>query len=139
MENVNVVVLSGRLTKDPELRSLPSGVSVCALRLAVTKSVKGQDGTWSDAPCYFDVTVWSGQGESCARYLSRGSAVIVKGRLDWREWEAPDGGKRQAVSVVAERVEFGAKGDGGGSGQAPAQDYAPAPAAAAPAEDDIPF
>ena len=136
MEDLNTVALAGRLTKDPEVRAV-GDTSVCALRLAVTKSVK-RDGRWEDAPCYFDVSVWGNQGENAARYLSRGSFVMVRGRLDWREWETPEGGKRQAVSVVAERVHFGPKGDGGGEssgGFTPRQEAAPAQAP----EDDIPF
>jgi single-strand DNA-binding protein len=69
----------------------------------------GKDGSgeWVDKPNYFDVTVWGAQGENCATYLEKGRAVAIDGRLDWREWEAQDGsGKRQAVSIVAERVQF---------------------------------
>ena len=70
MANINRVVISGNLTKDPELRQLPSGNSVCKLRMAVNTRVKDRDsGQWTDRPNYFDVTVWGGQGESVAKYL----------------------------------------------------------------------
>ena len=107
MANINRVVLTGNLTKDPELRQLPSGNSVCKLRMAVNTRVKDRDsGQWTDKPNYFDVTVWGGQGESVARYLSRGSGLLVDGRLEWREWDAQDGTKRQAVEIIAETVQF---------------------------------
>ena len=96
--NVNVVVITGNLTRDPELRSTGGGTSVCELRVAVNSRRKdGQTGEWVDKPNYFDVTVWGAQGENCANYLAKGRPVAVEGRLDWREWEAKDGsGKRQA-------------------------------------------
>ncbi|MFL5983076.1 MAG: single-stranded DNA-binding protein, partial [Gaiellaceae bacterium] len=97
MANINRVVLVGNLTKDPELRHTPSGTAVCKLRLAVNTRQKDASGNWGDKPNYFDVTVWGNQGESCAQYLSKGRPVGVDGRLDWREWEAQDGTKRQAV------------------------------------------
>src|SRR5690606_40239270 len=117
--NVNVVVITGNLTRDPELRSLPSGSSVCKLRVAVnTRRKNGATGEWEDKPNYFDVTVWGAQGENCANYLSKGRPVAIEGRLEWREWEAKDGsGKRQAVSIVANSVQFlGSRDGSGGSG-----------------------
>jgi single-strand DNA-binding protein len=117
--NVNVVVITGNLTRDPELRSTGGGTSVCELRVAVNSRRKdGQSGEWVDKPNYFDVTVWGAQGENCANYLSKGRPVAVEGRLDWREWEAKDGsGKRQKVSIVANSVQFLGSRDGSGGGQ----------------------
>ena len=113
--NLNRVVLTGNLTRDPELRSLPSGTAVCSLRVACNSRRKGQNGEWEDKPNYFDVTVWGAQGENCSRYLSKGRPVGIDGRLDWREWEASDGsGKRQAVQIVADSVQFlGGREDAG--------------------------
>jgi single-strand DNA-binding protein len=145
--NINRVVLVGNLTKDPELRHTPSGTAVCKLRLAVNTRQKDQaTGEWGDKPNYFDVTVWGNQGESCAQYLSKGRPVGVDGRLDWREWEAQDGAKRQAVEIIAESVQFlGGRGDGEGQSQyippsdvsADQSDFVKAGASAA--DDDIPF
>jgi single-strand DNA-binding protein len=105
--NINVVAITGNLTRDPELRSTPSGTSVCKLRVAVNSRRKdSSSGEWVDKPNYFDVTVWGGQGENCANYLSKGRPVAVEGRLDWREWEAQDGSKRQAVEIIANSVQF---------------------------------
>jgi single-strand DNA-binding protein len=117
--NVNVVVITGNLTRDPELRHTPGGTAVCDLRVAVNSRRKdGQSGEWVDKPNYFDVTVWGGQGENCANYLAKGRPVAVEGRLDWREWEARDGGgKRQAVQIIANSVQFlGSRDGGGGNG-----------------------
>jgi single-strand DNA-binding protein len=126
--NVNVVVITGNLTKDPELRSTPSGTPVCKLRVAVNSRRKdGQSGEWVDKPNYFDVTVWGAQGENCAQYLSKGRPVAVEGRLDWREWETQEGGKRQAVEIIANSVQFlGSRSDnpsgGDGNGFQPKSD-----------------
>jgi single-strand DNA-binding protein len=155
--NVNVVVITGNLTRDPELRSTGGGTSVCELRVAVNSRRKdGSTGEWVDKPNYFDVTVFGAQGENCANYLSKGRPVAVEGRLDWREWEAKDGsGKRQKVSIIANSVQFLGSRDGSGGGQnggngggfSPSSDV-PADTsdfegAAAPSggggDDDIPF
>jgi single-strand DNA-binding protein len=145
MANINRVVLVGNLTKDPELRHTPSGTAVCKLRLAVNTRQKDAQGNWGDKPNYFDVTVWGNQGESCAQYLSKGRPVGVDGRLDWREWEAQDGTKRQAVEIIADSVQFlGGRGEGGG--EAGERQFVPAAATAGnedfgtnSADDDIPF
>jgi single-strand DNA-binding protein len=146
MAAINRVVLVGNLTKDPELRHTPSGTAVCNLRLAVNTRRKDETGQWVDKPNYFDITVWGNQGERCAQYLSKGRPVGVDGRLEWREWETPEGNKRQAVEVVADTVQFlGSRGDGegggGGGGYIPA-DATPTPAGdfpTSPTDDDIPF
>ena len=146
MANINRVVLVGNLTRDPELSRRSAARSLCKLRLAVNTRRKDETGQWVDKPNYFDVTVWGNQAESCAQYLSKGRPVAIDGRLEWREWEATDGsGKRQAVEVIADSVQFlGSRGDGGGGGDAP--QFVPAGAAgesadfpASAADDDIPF
>jgi single-strand DNA-binding protein len=116
--NINRVVLTGNLTADPELRSLPSGMSVCKLRVACNTRRKGASGDWEDKPNYFDVTVWGAQGENCSTYLSKGRPVGVQGRLEWREWESQDGGKRQAVEIIADSVQFlGSRDSGAPAGE----------------------
>jgi single-strand DNA-binding protein len=154
--NINRVVLTGNLTHDPELRSLQSGMSVCKLRLAVNTRRKDTNGDWVDKANYFDVTVWGAQGENCAKYLSKGRPVAIDGRLEWREWETQEGGKRQAVDIVADTVQFlggprddAGQGGGGFSGRSDIPvdtgDFAPAPtpvgggSPAPTGEDDIPF
>jgi single-strand DNA-binding protein len=103
--SINRVVLVGRLTRDPELRALSSGVSVCSLRLACNSTRRDGDGEYQERPNYFDVSVFGAAGESVERYMRKGRRVAVDGRLEWREWEAEQG-KRQAVSVVADTVQF---------------------------------
>jgi single-strand DNA-binding protein len=100
--NINRIVIVGRLTADPELRALPSGSSVCSLRLASNSLRKNADGERTEKPNFFDVTVFGGMGESVHRYMSRGRRIVVDGRLEWREWETPEGAKRQAVEIVAD-------------------------------------
>jgi single-strand DNA-binding protein len=104
--SINRVVLVGRLTRDPELRSLPSGVSVCGLRIACSSSRKDAEGDYHERPNFFDVSVYGGSAESVSRYMRKGSRVAIDGRLEWREWETTDQQKRQAVSIVAETVQF---------------------------------
>jgi single-strand DNA-binding protein len=139
--NINRVVMTGNLTADPELRSLPSGMSVCSLRVACNTRRKDQSsGEWVDKPNYFNITVWGAQGENAARYLSKGRSVAIDGRLEWREWESQDGTKRQAIDVIADSVQFlGSRGGSGGGEQSiPDQDFVPVPVGVAEA-DDIPF
>jgi single-strand DNA-binding protein len=115
--SINSVVIVGNLTRDPELRATPSGTSVCSLRIAVNDRVKDPGtGEWGDKPNYFDVDVFGGQGERCAQWLARGRQVAISGRLRWREWEAQDGQKRQAVSIVADNVQFIGPREGGAGG-----------------------
>jgi len=139
--NINRVVLTGNLTRDPELRSLPSGMSVCSMRIAVnTRKKDPSSGEWTEKPNFFDITVWGGQGENCARYLSKGRPVAIDGRLEWREYQTSEGQKRQAIDIIADAVQFlGGRdemGGGGGGGFTPQRsdvpthggDFQPAPA-----------
>jgi single-strand DNA-binding protein len=144
--NVNSVVITGNLTRDPELRSTGGGTAVCKLRVAVNSRRKdGQTGEWVDKPNYFDVTVWGAQGENCAEYLEKGRPVAIEGRLDWREWDDQSGNKRQSVEIIANTVQFlGYRENGSSNGSEPASDvpadtsdFVGAPAGGG--EEDIPF
>jgi single-strand DNA-binding protein len=150
--NINRVVMTGNLTRDPELRSLPSGMSVCSLRIACnTRRKDNASGEWVDKPNYFDVTVWGAQGENCAKFLAKGRPVAIDGRLEWREWETPEGHKRQAVDIIADSVQFlGGRDDAGsGNGFSPRSDVPVDDADLQPAQvsssgpaggdEDIPF
>jgi len=153
--NINRVIITGNLTKDPELRAVSgSGTSVCSLRIACNGRRRNSEGQWEDAPNYFDVSVWGQQGENCSKYLAKGRGVAVDGRLRWREWET-DGQKRQAVDIIAETVQFlggrddGANGNGNGFSSSvraaesdipiDTGDFVSAPAGTGAADDDIPF
>lgn len=148
IQNINSVVITGNLTADPELRSTPSGVEICKLRVAVnTRRKSGQSGDWIDVPNYFDVTVFGGQAKSAAQFLEKGRPVAIEGRLEWREWQATDGTKRQAVGIIANNVQFlgDGKRDGpvnsqrGRSDATPDTDFTPVGGNTYPADDDIPF
>lgn len=143
--NINRVVLTGNLTRDPELRSTSTGMSVCSLRVACNTRRKS-GGEWVDKPNYFDITVWGGQGENAARFLSKGRPVAVDGRLEWREWETQDGQKRQSVDIVADNVQFLGGPNEERNGGRPAEsdvpsdtsEFEPSPISA-PEDDEIPF
>jgi single-strand DNA-binding protein len=149
--NINRIVMTGNLTKDPELRSLPGGSSVCKMRIACNTRRKSASGEWEDKPNYFDVTVWGAQGENCSRYLKKGRPIALDGRLEWREWDTPEGQKRQAVDIIADSVQFlggrddGAAGGGNGyvqSSDVPVDERDFQPATVSPSatgDDDIPF
>lgn len=111
-KSINQVILMGNLTRDPELRTTPSGQSVCSFSLAVNRSWQGQDGSQQDAVDYFDITAWGKLGELVNQYLSKGRKCLVQGRLSQRSWEQ-EGQKRSKVEVVASDVTFL---DGGGAG-----------------------
>ena len=103
--NYNKVIIAGNLTKDPELRYLPSGTAVANMRLATTRRYRGKTGDMVDEVCFIDIQVFGRQAETCGEYLKRGSNILVEGRLRLNEWET-DQGKRSRVIVVGERVQF---------------------------------
>jgi single-strand DNA-binding protein len=146
-QNINRVVLVGNLTRDPELRHTGGGTAVCSLRVAVNGSRRDESGQWVDKPNYFTVNVFGNQAESCAQYLSKGRPVAIDGRLDWREWQAQDGAKRESVEVIADRVQFLGSREGGGDfgGGGGGNQFVPAGAGSehadfpAATDDDIPF
>jgi single-strand DNA-binding protein len=141
--DINRVTLVGRLTRDPEIRHLPSGSAVLQLGLAVNGRQRDDAGNWIDKPNFFDVKVFGNQAEMLAQHLSKGRRIGVDGRLDWSSWEAQDGTKRSKVEVVAQSVQFldsRMEAEGGGerqfvpAGAAQDADFAPAGT-----DDDIPF
>jgi single-strand DNA-binding protein len=151
--NINRVIITGNLTRDPELRSTGGGMAVCGLRIACnTRRKDGASGEWVDKPNYFDVTIFGRQGENAAQYLAKGRGVAIDGRLEWREWQDQQGNKRQSVDIIADNVQFlgGPEGGGGGNGggftprsdvPVSTDDFTPAPVGggASAADDDIPF
>lgn len=135
----NQVILMGNLTRDPELRQIPSGQSVCAFGLALNRSYKNASGEWQEVTDFIDIVAWGPLGERVAQYLTKGRPCLVNGRLQSRSWEQ-DGVKRSKVEVVAQDVTFlgGAGGGGAGGGysassDAPTEDQVDAPAPAKPA------
>jgi single-strand DNA-binding protein len=153
--SINRVVLTGNLTRDPEIAATGNGVTVCRLGLAVNGRRKNNStGEWEEKPNFFRVTVFGRQADNCIQYLKKGRAVGIDGRLEWSQWEAQDGQKRSSVDIIAENVQFlgGREDAGNGNGYsssphamesdmpADTSDFDPAPVAAgAGSDDDIPF
>lgn len=159
MASFNRVILLGNLTRDPELRYIPSGTAVTEIGLAVNDRRKTANGEWVDETTFVDVTLWGRTAEIATEYLSKGSPVLIEGRLKLDSWQDKDGQKRQKLRVIGERMQMvGSKGQGGGGGGgkapsrgapqydeseygAPADSYGePAGGGSSmPPEDDIPF
>jgi single-strand DNA-binding protein len=150
--NINRVVLTGNLTRDPEL-SAAGPVSVCKLGIAVNGRRKNSStGEWEEKPNFFRVTVFGKQAENCHQYLKKGRPVAIDGRLEWSQWER-DGQKRESVDIIADSVQFLGGRDDAGSGNGFSSsaratesdvpidtgDFETTPVAAGAAEDDIPF
>lgn len=104
--SINKVILSGNLTRDPELRATSGGTSVLAIPLAVNDRYRSQDGEWLDRPNYVDCEVWGKRADALAKILAKGAKVCVEGRLRWHSWEAKDGTKRSKLTVTVNEVEL---------------------------------
>lgn len=144
---LNKAMIFGNLTRDPELKSLPSGMQVCSFSLATNRVYNDRDGKRQEATDYHNIAVFGKQAENCGKYLTKGSSAYVEGRLQTRSWDA-DGVKHYRTEVIADRVQFGPRGgSGGGEGRsaAPMNEDSKAPAAPLdyPEEEinpeDIPF
>lgn len=146
--SINKVILTGNLTRDPELRATPAGTPVLAFSIAVNDRRKNpSSGEWEDYPNYIDCSMFGTRAESLSKYLTKGSKVGVDGKLRWSQWEK-DGQKRSKVDVVVDNLELlSPRTNNGGGGGGYTQSSAPAPSAdqipAAPEitvyDDDIPF
>jgi len=152
MASYNRVVLVGNLTRDPELRYIPSGTAVSEIGLAINDRVKRNE-QWVDETTFVDVTLWARTAEVANEYLSKGSSVLIEGRLKLDTWEK-DGQKRSKLHVVGEKMQMlGGRGGGGGGRQGGGstdaqQEYSSAASAqpsvapgggATPPSDEIPF
>ncbi len=153
MASYNRVILLGNLTRDVELRYTPSGTAVTEVGLAVNDRRKSQSGEWIEETTFVDITLWGRTAEVASEYLSKGSPVLIEGRLKLDTWET-EGQKRSKLRVVGERMQMlGGRGGGGGAGgnrsqpqqydeseySRPADSAATEDVPAGPPEDDIPF
>ena len=103
--SINVVVISGNLTRDCELRHTNGGTAILSFGVAVNDRMKDRDGSWVDRPNFVDVTVFGARAEALSRYLSKGTKVALSGKLRYSSWER-DGQKRSKLEVIAEEIEF---------------------------------
>jgi len=140
--SVNKVILIGNLGADPELRHLPSGISVCGLRIATTENWKDQSGIKQEKTEWHRVTAWGATGENCAKYLSKGRSVYIEGRLQTTKYEK-DGQTRYSTDITATHVVFLGGGKDaagyGASGDGPPKEDAFSPPPPPASDDDIPF
>ena len=112
---LNKAILIGNLTRDPELRSLPSGVKVCSFSLATNRVWKDKNGVRQESADYHNVVVFGRQAETVAQYMKKGSSILVEGRMQTRSWDDKTSGeKKYRTEIVADRTQFGPKGGGAG-------------------------
>jgi single-strand DNA-binding protein len=151
MASFNRVILVGNLTRDPELRYIPSGTAVTDVGLAVNDRRKNANGEWIEETTFVDVTLWGRTAEVATEYLKKGSSVLIEGRLKLDTWESNDGQKKSKLRVVGERMQMLGARSGAGGGRPsrgdeadyaqPAETYEPPSIAAGSRtpDDDIPF
>ena len=144
MASYNRVILVGNLTRDVELRYTPSGTAVTDIGLAVNERIKRNE-QWVEEAHFFDITLWGRTAEVAAEYLSKGSSVLIEGRLKLDRWEQ-DGQKKSKVQIVGEKMQMLSSRQGGGGGGRPSTPHSnaeparqSAPSQGAPPEDEVPF
>ena len=114
---LNKAILIGNLTRDPELRSLPSGIKVCTFSLATNRVWKDKNGVRQESADYHNVVVFGRQAETVAQYMKKGSSILVEGRMQTRSWDDKTSGeKKYRTEIVADRTQFGPKSGNSGSG-----------------------
>lgn len=121
---LNKAIIIGNLTRDPELKALPSGIKVASFSLATNRTWKDQNGQKKEEVQYHNVVVFGRQAEIVSQYMKKGSSLLVEGRLQTRSWDGADGKKNYRTEIVADRVQFGPRNDGGGA-SAPSSSSAP--------------
>jgi single-strand DNA-binding protein len=147
--NVNKAIIVGRLTRDPEVRTTPSGQTVTNFSLATSTKWKGQDGQQNEKTEFHNIVAWGKRGEVIGQYVVKGQELFVEGRLETRSWDDKDTGKKMyRTEIILDNFEFGAKAGAGGGGNTNQNNYNnnkqqqnTAPAAAQPAqqqEEEIP-
>lgn len=124
---LNKVMLIGNLTRDPELKAIPSGQQVCSLSVATNRVYKDKDGQQQKATEFHNVVVWGRQAETCGQYLKKGQSAMIEGRLQTRSWDGQDGKKNYRTEIVADRVQFGPKSSGSGGASQSNEDHSQRP------------
>lgn len=138
MANYNRVILAGNLTRDPELRYIPSGQPVTNFTIAINRNYTTQAGDRREETSFIPIVVWGKQAETCNQYLTKGRAVLVEGRLQQRSWETQEGQRRSIIEVVGDRVVFlgGAKPP---EGETVEEEISPQEAPLEAKNEDVPF
>ncbi len=143
MTGFNRVVLIGNLTRDPELRQIPSGTSVAELGLATNERYRNREGELAESTCFVDVVAWGRQAETCSQYLVKGAPVLVEGRLQFDQWQTAEGQKRNKLRVRADRIRFMGRASSPQGGRNEGRPAASAPDGGAPvaidSDDNLPF
>jgi len=135
---INKAMVYGNLTRDPEMRALPSGMQVCTFSVATNRSYTDRDGKRQDAVEYHNITVFGKQAENCAKYLHKGNSAYIEGSLRTNSWEK-DGVKQYRTEIVADRVQFGPKGGSSDGGAMPSATTTNRQADSAPVLPDYPM
>lgn len=150
---LNKAIIIGNLTKDPDLKALPSGIKVCTMGIATNRTWKDKNGVKQESADFHNIVVFGRQAETSAQYLKKGASILVEGRMQTRSWDGQDGQKKYRTEIVADRIQFGPRGGApmaGGAGKqeipvddSSSKDMPPAGAIEYPEEeinpDDIPF
>ncbi len=134
---LNKAIIIGNLTRDPELKALPSGIQVANMGVATNRVWKDKEGNKKEAVEFHNIVVFGRQAETSAQYLKKGASVLVEGRLQTQSWEA-DGVKKYRTEIVADRVQFGPRKDGGGGNSAPQETQA-SPTEEAPKNEGVAY
>lgn len=113
---LNKAIIIGNLTRDPELKALPSGIKVCSFSVATNRVYKDKNGVRQESADYHNVVTFGRQAETTAQYMKKGSNILVEGRMQTRSWDAQDGTKKYRTEIVADRIQFGSKGMGTSEG-----------------------
>jgi single-strand DNA-binding protein len=112
---LNKAYIIGNLTRDPEIKALPSGIKVCSFSVATNRSFKDKEGQRKDVVDFHNIVAFAKLGELSAQYLKKGQQALVEGRIQTRSWDAPNGEKKYRTEIIAENIQFGFKGTGGAS------------------------
>ena len=113
---INKAILFGNLTRDPELKALPSGINVCNFSVATNRVWKDKDGNRQEGTEYHNIVIFGKQAENVAQYLKKGSSAYIEGRLQTRSWDDQDGNKKYRTEIIADQVQFGPRSGGSSDG-----------------------
>ena len=137
---LNKAIVYGNLTRDPELKSLPSGIQVCSFSIATNRTWKDKNGARQEASDFHNIVVFGRQGETSAQYLRKGSSAMIEGRMQTRSWDTPNGEKKYRTEIIADNVQFGPRAGGPvGPSSAPTSSAPSAPSKAAEVNDVPPI